>query len=29
MVKTVGFQGQFEEDIWEWLKEIGKGFGRQ
>ena len=29
VVEAVGFQGQFEEDVWEWLKEVGEGFGLQ
>jgi hypothetical protein len=29
VMKAVGFQEQFEEDVWKWLKEVGKGFGRQ
>jgi hypothetical protein len=29
VAEAVGFQGQFEEDVWEWLKEVGEGFGRQ
>jgi superfamily II DNA or RNA helicase len=29
VVEAVGFQGESKEDIWEWLKEVGEGFGTQ
>ena len=28
-VELVGFQGSYPEDVWEWLKEVGEGFGRE
>jgi hypothetical protein len=27
IVEAVGFQGDYAVDIWEWLKEVGEGFG--
>jgi hypothetical protein len=27
IAEAVGFQGDFEVDVWEWMKEIGEGFG--
>jgi hypothetical protein len=29
MVQEVGFQGEYEKDVWEWLNEIGEGFGEK
>lgn len=29
IVETVGFQGSYEQDIWEWLGRVGEGFGRE
>jgi superfamily II DNA helicase RecQ len=28
VVEAVGFQGDYAVDIWEWLKEVGEGFGQ-
>lgn len=28
IVEAAGFQGDYGEDIWEWLKEVGEGFGQ-
>jgi superfamily II DNA helicase RecQ len=27
IAEAAGFQGDYDKDIWEWLKEIGEGFG--
>ena len=29
ITEAAGFQGDYAEDVWEWLKEIGEGFGRE
>jgi superfamily II DNA helicase RecQ len=29
VVEAVGFQGVYPDDVWEWLPEVGEGFGRQ
>ena len=28
IVKAAGFQGDYPGDVWEWLTEVGEGFGR-
>jgi hypothetical protein len=27
IVETIGFQGDYEADVWEWLNEVGEAFG--
>jgi hypothetical protein len=27
IVEAAGFQGDYTVDVWEWLKEVGEGFG--
>lgn len=27
IAEAAGFQGDYKQDIWEWLKEVGEGFG--
>lgn len=29
VVEVAGFEGDYEEDVWEWLKEVGEGFGSE
>jgi hypothetical protein len=29
IVETVGFQGDYAADIWEWLNEMAEGFGEK
>ena len=29
IVEAAGFQGDYEEDVWEWLKGVGEGFGSE
>jgi hypothetical protein len=28
-VETVGFQGDYGKDVWDWLKEVKEGFGQE